>query len=57
VALHPPSLPFEEARKDILAVGPPPSKPEPAKGHQKRQPTIKQAATTTKKSREKRGVS
>jgi len=40
-ALYPPS--FEAALRDILAVGPPPSKAAPPKVNAKRQPTTRKA--------------
>ena len=54
LSLHP--LSFEDALRDILAVGPPPDKPAPAKAHQKRQPTTRKAKAVkaTKKKRKKK---
>jgi hypothetical protein len=52
-ALYPPS--FEEALRDILAVGPRPSKAAASKAGQKRQPTTRKAkAAKAKKKRKKK---
>jgi hypothetical protein len=53
ISFHP--LSFDEALRGILAVGAPPGKPEPAKAHQKRQPTTRKAksAKAGKKKRKK----
>jgi hypothetical protein len=52
-ALYPPS--FEEALRDILAVGPRPSKAAAAKAGQKRQPTTRKTkAAKAKKKRKKK---
>jgi hypothetical protein len=52
-ALYPPS--FEEALRDILAVGPRPSKAAASKASQKRQPTTRKAkAAKAKKKRKKK---
>jgi hypothetical protein len=48
-ALYPPS--FEEAVREILALGTPPSKAAPSKVHQKRQPTTRKAKTAKAKKR------
>jgi hypothetical protein len=51
-ALYPPS--FEEALRDILAVGPPSSKAAPSKAHQKRQPTTRKAKKAKAKTKRKK---
>ena len=50
-ALYPPS--FEEALRDILAVGPRPSKAAPPKAGQKRQPTPRKAKAAKAKKKRK----
>ena len=51
-ALYPPS--FEAALRDILAVGPPPSKAAPSKASQKRRPTTRKAKTAKAKKKLKK---
>jgi len=51
-SLYPPS--FEDALRDILAVGLPPSKAAPPKAHQKRQPTTRKAKTAKAKKKRKK---
>jgi hypothetical protein len=56
-SLRPISIPFrtfEEALRDFLAAGTPPSETPPPKAHQKRQPSTRKAkATKAKKKRKK----
>ena len=51
-SLYPPS--FEEALRDILTVGPSPSKAAAPKAHQKRQPTTRKAKTAKAKKKRKK---
>ena len=51
-ALYPPS--FEEALRDILAIGPSPSKTASPKANQKRQPTTRKAKTAKAKKKPKK---
>jgi hypothetical protein len=51
-ALYPPS--FEEALREVLAVGPSPSKAAPPKTHQKRQPTTRKAKQAKAKKKRKK---
>ena len=51
-ALYPPS--FEEALREVLAVGPPPRKAAPHKAHQKRQPTTRKANQAKAKKKRKK---
>ena len=51
-ALYPPS--FEEALREVLAVGPRPRKAAPPKAHQKRQPTTRKAKQAKAKKKRKK---
>jgi hypothetical protein len=51
-ALYPPS--FEEALREVLAVGPPPHKAAPSKASQKRPPTTRKAKTAKAKKKPKK---